>query len=275
MDFSGHAGRVIDNPREALSAAMEEAQAWRVRTFTHLCLCGTGSQWAFSWSGRRKRVWGGSGCQGYPDFHVPHCRRRPTIALACPPRVLARASVQVGDGLESLGWAASLLGAVSVVGVGRGKFPSLNDQHLLSSDPSHSSHPALVSWTHLPGGEPAVNWTAGPGGWVRGWAGLGWLTDPGISKTLEHLQPGIPGNAALSSQSVFLVRESQRNPQGFVLSLCHLQKVKHYLILPVSNSLTPNGGSCSPGIHDLKPHYAPPFSLYKKQGPPGSGGAYL
>uniref|UniRef100_G3WQA4 Growth factor receptor bound protein 7 n=1 Tax=Sarcophilus harrisii TaxID=9305 RepID=G3WQA4_SARHA len=31
---------------------------------------------------------------------------------------------------------------------------------------------------------------------------------------------------------VFLVRESQRNPQGFVLSLCHLQKVKHYLILP-------------------------------------------
>nr|XP_025973625.1 growth factor receptor-bound protein 7 [Dromaius novaehollandiae] len=31
---------------------------------------------------------------------------------------------------------------------------------------------------------------------------------------------------------VFLVRESQRNPKGFVLSLCHLQKVKHYLILP-------------------------------------------
>uniref|UniRef100_A0A8B9FV06 SH2 domain-containing protein n=1 Tax=Amazona collaria TaxID=241587 RepID=A0A8B9FV06_9PSIT len=33
---------------------------------------------------------------------------------------------------------------------------------------------------------------------------------------------------------VFLVRESQRNPKGFVLSLCHLQRVKHYLILPVS-----------------------------------------
>nr|XP_028607868.1 growth factor receptor-bound protein 7 isoform X1 [Podarcis muralis] len=31
---------------------------------------------------------------------------------------------------------------------------------------------------------------------------------------------------------VFLLRESQRNPKGFVLSLCHLQKVKHYLILP-------------------------------------------
>lgn len=31
MDFSGHAGRVIENPREALSAALEEAQAWRVR----------------------------------------------------------------------------------------------------------------------------------------------------------------------------------------------------------------------------------------------------
>lgn len=36
------------------------------------------------------------------------------------------------------------------------------------------------------------------------------------------------------THSVFLVRESQRNPKGFVLSLCHLQRVKHYLILPVS-----------------------------------------
>ncbi|MEE6519023.1 hypothetical protein FKM82_030433 [Ascaphus truei] len=31
---------------------------------------------------------------------------------------------------------------------------------------------------------------------------------------------------------VFLLRESTRNPKGFVLSLCHLQKIKHYLILP-------------------------------------------
>lgn len=170
MDFSGHAGRVIDNPREALSAAMEEAQAWRVRAFTHLCLCCTGSQWA-SWSGRRKRVWGGSGYQGYPDFHVSHCRRRQTTVSACPPHAPAQASVQVGDGLESLGWAMLLLG---VVLAGVGEFPSLNDQHFFPSDPSHSSHPALVSWTHLSGGEPAANWTAGPGGWVRGWAGLGW-----------------------------------------------------------------------------------------------------
>ena len=43
------------------------------------------------------------------------------------------------------------------------------------------------------------------------------------------------GHGALSPGSLFLVRESQRNPQGFVLSLCHVQKVKHYLILPVSS----------------------------------------
>lgn len=47
MDFSGQAGRVIENPREALSAAMEEAQAWRVRVCVHLCVCCTASQWAF------------------------------------------------------------------------------------------------------------------------------------------------------------------------------------------------------------------------------------
>lgn len=30
MDFSGRIGRVIDNPVEAQSAAMEEGHAWRV-----------------------------------------------------------------------------------------------------------------------------------------------------------------------------------------------------------------------------------------------------
>lgn len=30
---------------------------------------------------------------------------------------------------------------------------------------------------------------------------------------------------------------------------------------------TPNLGSCSQGVRDLKPYYAPPFSLYKKRGP--------
>ncbi|NXL39525.1 GRB7 protein, partial [Glaucidium brasilianum] len=41
-----------------------------------------------------------------------------------------------------------------------------------------------------------------------------------------------PPHAPPGACSVFLVRESQRNPKGFVLSLCHLQRVKHYLILP-------------------------------------------
>ncbi|NXM99959.1 GRB7 protein, partial [Sylvia borin] len=35
-----------------------------------------------------------------------------------------------------------------------------------------------------------------------------------------------------AGEMVFMVRESQRNPKGFVLSLCHLQRIKHYLILP-------------------------------------------
>uniref|UniRef100_A0A8C2SUE7 Growth factor receptor bound protein 7 n=1 Tax=Coturnix japonica TaxID=93934 RepID=A0A8C2SUE7_COTJA len=52
---------------------------------------------------------------------------------------------------------------------------------------------------------------------------------------------------------VFLVRESQRNPKGFVLSLCHLQKVKHYLILPVSimavGGIWGGGGTAGPDAH--------------------------
>lgn len=48
MDFSGHAGRVIDNPQEALSAATEEAQAWRVRpshTYASAVLAPNGLSW--------------------------------------------------------------------------------------------------------------------------------------------------------------------------------------------------------------------------------------
>lgn len=34
---------------------------------------------------------------------------------------------------------------------------------------------------------------------------------------------------------VFLLRDSQSNPKTFVLSLCHLQKIKHFQILPVED----------------------------------------
>ncbi|XP_035303967.1 growth factor receptor-bound protein 7 [Cricetulus griseus] len=110
MDFSGHAGRVIENPREALSAAMEEAQAWRKKTNHRLSLPTPCSGSSLSAAIHRTQPW----------FH--------------------------------------------------GRISREESQRLI-----------------------------GQQGLVDG---------------------------------VFLVRESQRNPQGFVLSLCHLQKVKHYLILP-------------------------------------------
>ncbi|XP_063107559.1 growth factor receptor-bound protein 7 isoform X2 [Cavia porcellus] len=110
MDFSGHAGRVIENPREALSAALEEAQAWRRKTNHRLSLPTPCSGSSLSAAIHRTQPW----------FH--------------------------------------------------GRISREESQRLI-----------------------------GQQGLVDG---------------------------------LFLVRESQRNPQGFVLSLCHLQKVKHYLILP-------------------------------------------
>lgn len=110
MDFSGHAGRVIENPREALNAAMEEAQAWRKKTNHRLSLPTPCSGSSLSTAIHRTQPW----------FH--------------------------------------------------GRISREESQRLIAQQ-----------------------------GLVDG---------------------------------VFLVRESQRNPQGFVLSLCHLQKVKHYLILP-------------------------------------------
>ncbi|XP_004633768.1 growth factor receptor-bound protein 7 isoform X2 [Octodon degus] len=110
MDFSGRAGRVIENPREALSAALEEAQAWRRKTNHRLSLPTPCSGSSLSAAIHRTQPW----------FH--------------------------------------------------GRISREESQRLI-----------------------------GQQGLVDG---------------------------------LFLVRESQRNPQGFVLSLCHLQKVKHYLILP-------------------------------------------
>ncbi|XP_074080122.1 growth factor receptor-bound protein 7 isoform X1 [Macrotis lagotis] len=110
MDFSGHAGRVIENPREALSAALEEAQAWRKKT-----------------------------------------NHRYSLPTPCPGSTLCSAI--------------------------------------------HRSQP----WFH------------------------GRISREDTQRLI--VQQGLV-------DGVFLVRESQRNPQGFVLSLCHLQKVKHYLILP-------------------------------------------
>ncbi|XP_012621346.1 growth factor receptor-bound protein 7 isoform X1 [Microcebus murinus] len=110
MDFSGHAGRVIENPREALSAALEEAQAWRKKTNHRLSLPTPCSGTSLSAAIHRTQPW----------FH--------------------------------------------------GRISREESQRLI-----------------------------GQQGLVDG---------------------------------LFLVRDSQRNPQGFVLSLCHLQKVKHYLILP-------------------------------------------
>uniref|UniRef100_K7FNE6 Growth factor receptor bound protein 7 n=1 Tax=Pelodiscus sinensis TaxID=13735 RepID=K7FNE6_PELSI len=64
-----------------------------------------------------------------------------------------------------------------------------------------------------------------------------------LSTTIHRTQPWFHGRISREDtqrliiqqglvDGVFLVRESQRNPKGYVLSLCHQQKVKHYLILP-------------------------------------------
>ncbi|NXX24268.1 GRB7 protein, partial [Nicator chloris] len=137
MDFSGCTGRVIENPNEVLTAALEEAQAWRKKT-TH----------------------------------------RYSLPAAC-----------------------------------------------------HSSPlSAGETWAQCPAGVPAPGW--GPS-----------KPDAPLPTAIHRTQPWFHGRISREDtqqligrqglvDGVFLVRESQRNPKGFVLSLCHLQRIKHYLILP-------------------------------------------
>ncbi|NXK87480.1 GRB7 protein, partial [Formicarius rufipectus] len=136
MDFSGCTGRVIENPSEVLTAALEEAQAWRVS-------------------------WGAGGSGGVP-LSPPRC---PLLALLGQKKTTHRYS------LPAACHSSPLSAAI------------------------HRTQP----WFHGRISREDTQQLIGRQGLVDG---------------------------------VFLVRESQRNPKGFVLSLCHLQRVKHYLILP-------------------------------------------
>lgn len=65
MDFSGQTGRVIENPAEAQSAALEEGHAWRVRPWpspSRTGSLGVASQENGSvGAGKGVRCWGGEG----------------------------------------------------------------------------------------------------------------------------------------------------------------------------------------------------------------------
>uniref|UniRef100_A0A8C5UHM3 Growth factor receptor bound protein 7 n=1 Tax=Malurus cyaneus samueli TaxID=2593467 RepID=A0A8C5UHM3_9PASS len=72
---------------------------------------------------------------------------------------------------------------------------------------------------------------------------VSWGPDAPLPTAIHRTQPWFHGRISREDtqqligrqgmvDGVFLVRESQRNPKGFVLSLCHLQRIKHYLILP-------------------------------------------
>ncbi|NXY56211.1 GRB7 protein, partial [Callaeas wilsoni] len=137
MDFSGCTGRVIENPSEVLTAALEEAQAWRKKT-TH----------------------------------------RYSLPAACHSSPLSAGET----GLSAQ----------------RGSLPR-------SGGPPKPDTPLAT----------AIHCTQP---WFHG----------RISR--EDTQQLIGRQGLVDG--VFLVRESQRNPKGFVLSLCHLQRIKHYLILP-------------------------------------------
>ncbi|NWV33344.1 GRB7 protein, partial [Grantiella picta] len=137
MDFSGCTGRVIENPNEVLTAALEEAQAWRKKT-TH----------------------------------------RYSLPAACHSSPLSAGETGGQCPVGSLPWAGG---------------PPEPDTPLPTA--IHRTQP----WFHGRISREDTQQLMGRQGLVDG---------------------------------VFLVRESQRNPKGFVLSLCHLQRIKHYLILP-------------------------------------------
>nr|KAF6295755.1 growth factor receptor bound protein 7 [Myotis myotis] len=187
MDFSGHTGRIIENPQEALSVALEEAHAWRVRRLhSPACLSwGTSLHMGFHGGGG-----GGGGVRGGPQ-------------------------VQKGA-LHSSGWAIPQPGPAT---------PDPCVPSVLQKKTNHRfSLPTPCSSTSL---SAAIHRTQP---WFHG------RISREDSQRLISQQGLVDG--------LFLVRDSQRNPQGFVLSLCHLQKVKHYLILPVSQPLAQRFSTC-------------------------------
>ncbi|XP_054602946.1 growth factor receptor-bound protein 14 isoform X2 [Nothobranchius furzeri] len=69
---------------------------------------------------------------------------------------------------------------------------------------------------------------------------------PSATQTIHLSQPWFHGKLSRDEaqrlithqgpiDGVFLLRDSQSNPKTFVLSLCHMQKIKHFQILPVDD----------------------------------------
>lgn len=153
MDFSGCTGRVIENPSEVLTAALEEAQAWRVS--------------------------GGAGGSGEPPppthshpLFASHGQKKTThrysLPAACQTSPLS-AGEQSPPRASEWGWGARNPPAGG---------PCLTGgSHLmpLSRPRSHPPHPALVPRAHLAGGHPAAHRPPGAGGWVRTGGALGVL----------------------------------------------------------------------------------------------------
>lgn len=140
-----------------------------------ICVSAASVPKGLSWSGREE--------EGLGRWWMPMTPN--ANGIPCPPlqkKTNHRLSLPTpcsGSSLSTGGWWSRVprvgCGAIlSNLGWGRACLPGMTS--ISSPDPSHPPHPALVPWTHFPGGEPAANWTAGPGGWVRGWTG--WSNRP-------------------------------------------------------------------------------------------------
>lgn len=152
MDFSGCTGRVIENPSEVLTAALEEAQAWRVS--------------------------GGAGGSGEPPLGA--CSR-PLFASHGQKKTTHRYSLPAACQTSPLSAGEQRPPRASEWGRGHGTPPAGGPclmgggSHLtpLSRPRSHPPHPALVPRAHLAGGHPAAHRPPGAGGWVRTGGALG------------------------------------------------------------------------------------------------------
>ncbi|RXM28126.1 Growth factor receptor-bound protein 14 [Acipenser ruthenus] len=221
MDFSGHKSRVIENPTEALSVAVEEGLSWREPRHLQFVAEFSDSDVYTLLAGRKK--YGAPTDYGFCIKHNQSGGAR-GLKLLCADEEQIRTCWVTAIRLFKRSISENSLVAMDFSG----------HKSRVIENPTEALSVAVeegLSWRRKsclrlnPHGGPS---TQSPTSNLVIHRTHPWFHHK-ISRDEAHkliAQQGL-------IDGVFLLRDSQSNPKTFVLSLCHAQKIKHFQIVPL------------------------------------------
>ncbi|KAG8510593.1 Growth factor receptor-bound protein 10 [Galemys pyrenaicus] len=234
MDFSGQTGRVIENPVEAQSAALEEGHAWRVsralvsQEQAPSQVASPSDKWLCEAVGTSRPLLVPS--TSHPTLCLFHRGSREEPALTSWLSHRTKRSTR----MNILGSQSPLYPST----LSTGKHACWSDSFILIEN-KNGFQPSL-SFTKLLGPECTMRVISDLGELLCTGTKMSPLLSPAVIHRTQHWFHGRisreESHRIIKQQGLvdglFLLRDSQSNPKAFVLTLCHHQKIKNFQILP-------------------------------------------